>query len=152
MKCYSQKKGIYQIRKNVEITHITFRKSIGNKYSKHRKDELVELRFQLGKRLKSKDKVCFLVKYYSNDSSDIQDQREKEKEEIDLLLFYDIIEKLNQIDVDKLKYDFNVVDGITNSIIISGDKYQIYLEDNWKDIKKAKFYALFESIWEKYNQ
>ena len=144
----AQQKGSYKISRDVVVHNITFNKSLGNVYRKSVEKELMELEFSLEKQPKVKLK-CFLIKRYGVDFYNDKKQDEN-KQEVDVSYFYEIIEKLNKVDVESISDDWNVADGITCSVEISGENYNVRLSDNWKDEKKADFYNLFESVWNKY--
>lgn len=146
---HAQQKGSYKICKDVVVYNITFNKSLGNEYRKSVEKELMELKFSLEKQPHGKLK-CFLIKLYDvdifNDKKTIEN-----KQEVEVSYFYELIEKLNKIDTESINEDWNVADGITCSVEISGENYNIRLSDNWKDEKKIDYYNLFESVWNKYN-
>lgn len=145
---YAQQKGSYKICKDVVIYNIIFNKSLGNYYMKSNENELVELKFSLEKQRHGKFK-CFLVKHYGCDI--YNDKKLDEfKEEVDVSYFYGLIEQLNQVDAESISDDWNVADGIRCSIKMSGENYDVQLVDNWKEEKKAAYYNLFESVWNKY--
>lgn len=145
----AQQKGSYKICKDVVIYNITFNKSLGNEYRKSVEKELMELKFSLEKQPHGKLK-CFLIKLYGigifNDKKPIEN-----KQEVEVSYFYELIEKLNKIDTESINEDWNVTDGITCSVEISGENYNIRLSDNWKDEKKIDYHNFFESVWNKYN-
>ncbi len=144
----AQQKGNYKICKDVVIYNIAFNKSLGNYYRKSFEKELVELKFSLEEQPLGKLK-CFLVKHYDTDLNNDK-ETEEDKQEVDISYFYELVEKLNKIDTESISYDWNVADGITCSVEISGRKYNVLLSDNWKDEKKTDYYNLFESVWNKY--
>jgi hypothetical protein len=147
---HAQQKGSYKICKDVVIYNIIFNKSLGKIYKKSYEKELVEMKFTLEKQLHGKLK-CFLVKH--NGDNIYNDKKpEDNKQEVDVSYFYWLIEKLNQIENESISYDWNVVDGITYSIEINGENYNVRLTDNWKDEKSAGFYDFFESVWNKYKE
>jgi hypothetical protein len=145
----AQQKGSYKICKDVVIYNITFKKDLGNEYRKSFEKELMELKFSLEKHPHGKLK-CFLIKLYGadifNDKKPIEN-----KQEVEVSYFYELIEKLNKIDTESISENWNVADGITCSVEISGENNNVRLSDNWKDEKKADYYNLFESVWNKYN-
>jgi hypothetical protein len=144
----AQQKGSYKICKDISIYNITFIKSLGNYYRKSVEKELIELEFSLEKQPHGKFK-CFLSKRYNVKFS--KDKKTDEnKQEVEVFCFYELIEKLNKIDTESISNDWNVSDGIICSVIISGENYNVRLSDNSKDEKKADFYSLFESVWNKY--
>lgn len=146
----AQQKGSYKICKDVVIYNITFNKSLGNYYRKSVEKELVELEFSLEKQPHGKLK-CFLIKRYCADIYNDKKPAEN-KQEVDVSYFYELIEKLNKIDTESISDDWNVADGIRCSVEISGENYNVLLCDNWKDEKKADYYSLFESVWNKYKE
>ena len=150
---YSQSKGKFLINKDVEITHITFEKSLKNLYSKSKEKKLIKLEFSLRKKRKSIENECFLIRHY-NDDIDIKNIKNlKEiKEEVEVEYFYELVEKLNHINSDKLRENFNITDGITCNINFSGENYNISFSDNSEDESKSDFYNLFKSVWIKFYQ
>ena len=146
----AQQKGSYKICRDVVIYNITFKKSLTNEYRKSFEKELMELIFSLEKQPHGKLK-CFLVKLYG---ADIFNEKKpiENKQELEVSYFYELIEKLNKIDTESISEDWNVADGITCSIEISGENYNERFSDNWKNEKKADYYNLFESVWNIYNK
>ncbi len=153
---YSQSKGNYLINKNVQITRIEFEKSPGNVYSKTKEKKLTKLEFYLTEKRRSTEKECFLIRHYDYDYNidfkDYKKLREKQKENVDIEYFYELVDKLNNMNTDELNENLNVMDGITYNIKFSGENYKISFYDNWEDETKSDFYNLFKSVWNKYNQ
>jgi len=141
--CYSQLKGKYSINEDIEITHIKFEKSLGNVYSKSLEKKLTGLEFILQKKRKSTEKECYLIRYYNYETA-LKDLKvsKQNKEQIDIEYFYELVEKLNKMNTDKLLYDFNVADGISRCINFSGGNFNVEFCDNWEDENKSDFYSL----------
>jgi hypothetical protein len=150
LKINSQSKGIYNIQKDIAVTSITFSKSLGNAYKKSSEKQLVELEFELQKLPNSKNKVCYLTRHYSTDSKNPKDKFKKEKQTLDAEVFYNLVERLNGFDTDKINLDFNVADGIIYSVTIAGDKYQINLSDNWNDGNSDEYLIFCGLVWNEY--
>lgn len=144
------KNNEYCFDKTVAITQISFRKSPGNEYRKMFQNFPVELEFSLEKDFETKDTICYLRKYNFAESYDFKERFKKEKEKIDKNVFYAIIKKLSEIEVDKIHQDFNVADGITCSIYLRGNNYSLSLSSNIKNENNIGYFDLFDSIWEKY--
>lgn len=139
---------MYSINKEVEITNITFEKSLRNTYSKSREKRLTGLVFSLRRKRHSKEKECYLIRNYNYEVTDL----EESKQLIDVVYFYELVDKLNKMNTENLHQDFSVADGVVSSITISGNNYTISFRDNWEEETKAEFYNLFKSVWDNYNK
>ena len=144
----AQHQNHYSICKEVEVNSLTFRKSRGNEYRKSIEKEITQMEFTLVREPQGLRK-CILTLHYTVASSNGFQQEEK-KQEIAASYFFELIAKLNKIDTSTIREDWNVADGITSSIAISGENFHVQLSDNWKDDKKAAFYTLFDSVWNQF--
>lgn len=145
-------KNQYHFDKVVEITQITLRKSIGNEYRKSYRNIIDELEFSLEKDFETNDTICYLRRFYAMESREPKDRLKKEKEKVDLNVFYDMVKKLNQVDVEKINIDFNVADGISYSISMYGGKYSLSLSSNLRNKDNVGYFDLFDSIWKQFQQ
>jgi hypothetical protein len=150
---FSQIKGTFKICEDIEINHIKFERSRSNEYSKKITEQLISLEFYLINKPNSVEKECYLIKQYDYNIN-IKDKKKvyEAKELIDITIFYNIIESLNKIDKNNLNENWNVIDGITSTILLSSKNFEIKFSDNFKEVSKSDFYELFNKVWNYYNK
>ena len=146
---FSQEKYSYEINNTIDVKYISVEKSLGNKYLRYTKKELIGVTLH-----KLENDICYLRKKYN---TDLEDEKFELGEKIDCELFENIVIGLNKINVDEINYDYNIYDGISYNLKFGDNIYSIYLSANTvgeheHEEKLNNFIKVIYEIWNLANE
>jgi hypothetical protein len=101
------------------------------------------------------DSVSYVTKIYNTDST--EERFNKMPSRIKTSTFDKLVQKLNQLDIEKPKLDFNIGDGIIYSLTFGDSKYTISLSANSiteheQNTKIENFLDSFYFIWDQFEE
>jgi hypothetical protein len=144
-------KNIYKLSSQINVSNISLERSTGNAYTKNKTDrKLVELNF-----LRENDSVSFVTKIYNTDSEESKIHKVPSK--IKTLIFDSIVDKLNNLNIEKIEYDFNIADGISYNLFFCNSKYSINLSIHTTGIddentEYKEFLRTFNYVWKQFEE
>jgi hypothetical protein len=143
----SGQKNTYRLAEKININYISL---IKLKSSVHSNGELIELDF-----LRENDSVSYVTKIYDTDSEG--ERLNKTPVKIKTTAFDKLVQKLNQLDIEKPELDLNIADGIVYSLTFGDPKYSISLSANTvsekeRNTKFENFLDSFYFIWEQFEK
>ena len=145
---YSQEQTLYQLNKEIHLITIEFSKSLPNVFSINQKKQLTGISFFL-----TSEKDCYLKKHYNTDKKGNY-ARHDLGDKIDISIYYQIVEKINNLYLDNINYDFNIADGISYFLYFGDGKYSINLsahtvgENDRSDATLDEFLDVFDFVWD----
>ena len=139
--------NVYKLAGKINVTNLSLIKLNSSVYSN---EKLIELDF-----LRENDSVSYVTKIYNTDSA--EERLNKSPTKIKTATFDKIVQKLNQLNVEKTEYDFNITDGISYSLLFGDSKYSISLSlktvgEDEQNIKYENFLETFNFIWKQFEQ
>ena len=143
----SGQSNVYKLAGKINVTNLSLIKLNSSVYSNKK---LIELDF-----LRENDSVSYVTKIYNTDSA--EESLNKSPTKIKTATFDKIVQKLNQLNIEKTEYDFNITDGISYSLLFGDSKYYISLSlitvgEDEQNVKYENFLETFNFIWKQFEQ